>query len=51
VFFDILYNFLSETFFILRTEQGMIQTYIGLHMKHPFVSSDFNVTSIFWKDF
>jgi len=49
--FDILYNFLSETFLILRTKHSMIKMYTGLHMKYPLVTSDFNVTWIFWTEF
>jgi hypothetical protein len=43
--FDFLYNFLSETFLILRrTERDMAKTYTGLHV-------DFNETCMFSANF
>jgi len=46
VCFDFLYNFISETFLILRrNERDMTQKmYIGLHIKYPLFLSDFNET-------
>jgi hypothetical protein len=43
---DFLYNYLYETFLILRrTERDMIKkTYFGLHEKYPLFLSDFNET-------
>jgi hypothetical protein len=34
---------LSETFFILiRNERDMIQLYVGLHVKYPFIHEEIN---------
>jgi hypothetical protein len=43
VCFDLLYNFFSEKFLIIRrTERDMIKMYIDLYVKYPVFLSDFN---------
>ena len=43
---------MSETYIILgRTERDVINMYIGLRVKYPLFSSDFNETWIFWTNF
>jgi hypothetical protein len=42
---------LSETFLILRIQQGIIKMYIVLHVKHRLLLSDINLTLIFSTDF
>ena len=51
VCFVILYNFLSETFLILRIIQQDIINYIGLQVKYPLFLSKFKETIIFLTDF
>ena len=42
---------LSETYIILRqTDRDMIKMYIGLHIKYPLFSTDFNATWFFLVD-
>jgi hypothetical protein len=48
----IFLQLLSETFFISgRNERDMVKMFIGLQVKYPLFSSDFNESRIFSTDF
>ena len=52
VCFDFLYNLdLTHFSFWQQTSEIWSKMYIGLHVKYPFFSSNFNETWIFWTDF